>query len=88
MEKTAVINDEYRYGFHDSEDDYVYRTPKGLSREIVEEISRRKDEPQWMLEKRLEGLALFQRKPMPRWGVDLDDIDFDRITYYIQPSEG
>ncbi len=83
---TDAAKDEYRYGFHDPEE-YVYRTPKGLTRETVEEISRRKGEPQWMLEKRLEGLKLFQRKPMPRWGADLSGIDFDRITYYIKPSE-
>lgn len=69
-----AAKDEYRYGFHDPEE-YVYRTPKGLTRETVEEISRRKDEPEWMLEKRLEGLRLFQRKPMPRWGATLHYVE-------------
>ena len=79
--------DEYRYGFHDPEN-YAYRSAAGLSRERVEEISRLKNEPRWMLEKRLEGYEQFTRKPMPGWGADLSAIDFDSICYYIKPSEG
>jgi len=79
-------SDEYRYGFHDPEN-YVFRSGKGLSREIVEEISRRKQEPQWMLERRLEAYEIFLSKPMPTWGPDLSAIDFNEIFYFIKPSE-
>lgn len=77
---------EYRYGFHDR-DVSVFRTKKGLTREIVEEISRMKNEPQWMLDFRLKALDIFYKKPMPRWGGDLSELDFDDITYYVKPSE-
>jgi Fe-S cluster assembly protein SufB len=81
-----IVSSEYEYGFHDSED-YVFKSKRGLSREIVEEISARKSEPDWMLQQRLKGLAIFQRKPLPTWGGDLREIDFDNIFYYVQPSE-
>jgi Fe-S cluster assembly protein SufB len=78
--------EEYRYGFHVAEN-YIFRSRKGLTKEVVEEISRMKGEPPWMLERRLEGYELFKRKPMPSWGVDLSGIDFENIYYYIRPSE-
>ncbi|MBX5490986.1 MAG: Fe-S cluster assembly protein SufB [Chloroflexi bacterium] len=77
---------EYQYGFHDVED-YVFKSKRGLSREVVEEISRLKGEPEWMLQHRLKALAIFQRKPMPTWGADLSEIDFDSIYYYIKPAD-
>jgi Fe-S cluster assembly protein SufB len=86
MSNTADLKtDEYRYGFHVPED-YPYRSRKGIAKEIVEEISRMKGEPGWMLERRLEGYELFRKKPMPRWGADLGEIDFDEIYYFIKPS--
>ena len=78
--------DNYKFGFHDDIKP-VYKSPRGLSREIVEEISRQKDEPQWMLDFRLEALDQFERKPMPTWGADLSRIDFDNIYYYIRPQD-
>ncbi|MHC4942762.1 MAG: Fe-S cluster assembly protein SufB [Planctomycetota bacterium] len=86
-QETLRKPEEYRYGFHDPEN-YVFRSGKGLNRELVEEISRMKNEPDWMLERRLEGFEIFSRKPMPRWGADLSSIDFDDIYYFIKPSEG
>ncbi|MBI4281510.1 Fe-S cluster assembly protein SufB [Candidatus Uhrbacteria bacterium] len=65
----------------------VFRTPKGLTRATVEAISDRKKEPVWMRERRLHALDLFFAKPMPDWGADLSEINFDNITYYLQPSE-
>lgn len=76
----------YPYGFHDPEV-YIFKSKRGLSREVVEEISARKGEPSWMLQQRLKALAIFQRKPMPTWGGDLSAIDFDNLFYYIQPCE-
>ena len=52
---------------------------RGLSEEVVRDISARKNEPEWMLEMRLKGLKYFGRKPLPTWGADLSDIDFDNI---------
>ena len=78
---------DYKYGFHDK-DVSVFRSERGLTREIVEEISSMKEEPQWMLDYRLKSLELFYRMPMPQWGGDLNSLNFDEITYYVKPSEG
>jgi Fe-S cluster assembly protein SufB len=59
---------------------------KGLSKQVVKQISRAKKEPRWMLERRLKGLELFNKKPMPGWGVDLSGLDFDKITFFNQPG--
>ena len=80
------IVDEYRYGFKDPEK-YVFRTKKGLSREIVEEISWIKMEPEWMRRFRLNAYEIFISKPMPFWGPDLSDLDFNDLYYYIKPVE-
>lgn len=77
---------EYQYGFRDK-DVSIYRAKRGLSREVVEEISRIKNEPQWMLDFRLKALDIFFSKPMPMWGGDLSGLNFDDITYYVKPSE-
>jgi Fe-S cluster assembly protein SufB len=77
---------EYRYGFRDK-DVAVYRAKRGLTKEVVEEISRMKNEPKWMLEFRLKALDHFYKRPMPQWGGDLSGLNFDEITYYVKPSE-
>ena len=78
--------DQYQYGFH-VDTKSVYKSKKGLTREIVEEISRQKNEPAWMLEFRLKALDMFHAKPMPTWGGELSGIDFKNIHYYIRPSD-
>jgi len=78
---------QYKYGFHDKED-YVFRSKRGLDREVVENISRMKNEPQWMLDFRLKGLAHFQARPMPTWGADISGLNLDNIFYYVKPTEG
>ena len=76
-----------RYGFHDAEN-YLYKAPKGLSREIVEKISELKDEPEWMREFRLKALDYFEARPMPTWGSPkLAEVDFDDIHYFVRASE-
>jgi len=80
------IVDEYRYGFRDPEK-YVFRTKKGLSREVIEEISWIKMEPEWMRRFRLEAYEVFVSKPMPSWGPDLSELDFNDLYYYIKPVE-
>src|SRR5204863_2025028 len=61
---------------------------KGISREVVEEMSKIKGEPDWMLQKRLKSLEIFQRKPIPTWGVDLSGLDFDELVLYSPPTAG
>src|SRR3954453_17367459 len=60
---------------------------RGLSEEVVRDISAKKNEPAWMLERRLKGLGLFTRKPMPTWGAHLSGIDFDNIKYFVRSTE-
>lgn len=78
-------HEEYKYGFHD-EDISVYKTKKGLTRDTVIEISRLKQEPKWMLERRLQAYEAFCEMPIQAWGPDVSDIDFDEYTYYIKPT--
>ncbi|MEJ5241085.1 MAG: Fe-S cluster assembly protein SufB [Anaerolineales bacterium] len=77
---------EYRYGFHDPEH-YVFKSRKGLDREVVEQISYMKGEPKWMLEFRLRALEHFLRRPMPKWGPDLSGLNLDDIYYYVRPTD-
>src|SRR5688500_4596255 len=76
-----------KYGFHDAEN-YLYKAPKGLTRELVEKISEFKDEPEWMREFRLKALDHFLARPMPTWGSPfLAEVDFDNIHYFVRASE-
>jgi len=79
---------EQRYGFKDPEQ-YFHKAPKGVNHEVVEMISRMKDEPEWMRTFRHEALDVFLDKPMPKWGNQdlLGEIDFDDIHYYLKPME-
>jgi Fe-S cluster assembly protein SufB len=78
---------QYKYGFHDAEN-YVFKSQRGLNREVVENISRMKGEPKWMLDFRLKGLAHFLARPMPTWGADISGLDLENIYYYVKPTEG
>ncbi len=91
-DRIQLINNSYaeKYGFHDSEEGYTFKSRKGLSEEVVAEISLMKGEPEWMTEYRLKALEIFRKKPMPTWGggSTLHEIDFDDIFYYMKASEG
>jgi len=76
----------YEYGWADS-DHAGASARRGLSEEVVRDISAKKNEPQWMLDFRLKGLRLFDKKPMPTWGSDLSGIDFDTIKYFVRSTE-
>ncbi|RXW32417.1 Fe-S cluster assembly protein SufB [Propioniciclava flava] len=76
----------YRFGWHDK-DGAGEAARRGLNDDVVKDISARKDEPEWMLQRRLRALKLFDRKPMPTWGADLSDIDFDNIKYFVRSTE-
>ncbi|MFC6118041.1 Fe-S cluster assembly protein SufB [Macrococcoides bohemicum] len=86
MVKQAPDVGDYKYGFHDK-DVSIFRSERGLTEDIVREISKMKDEPQWMLDFRLKSLKQFYKMPMPMWGGDLSELNFDEITYYVKPSE-
>jgi Fe-S cluster assembly protein SufB len=90
----AVTQDEhlrelskgYRFGWVDP-DHSVFTPKKGLSAAVVEEISSLKGEPDWMRKFRLKALKHFEARPMPWWGADLSDIDFQDIYYFIRSTE-
>lgn len=84
-EKNIAFQNE-DFGVADVVENY-YTSTKGLKEEVVREMSKIKNEPEWMLEYRLKALRKFKEMPMPTWGVDLSNIDFEEYTYYIKPSE-
>ncbi len=77
---------QYKYGFRD-EEDYVFKAEKGIDAEKVAAISEMKGEPEWMRDFRLKAYDYFKKRPVPTWGADLSDMDFDDIYYYIRPTE-
>ncbi|MBI4129897.1 Fe-S cluster assembly protein SufB [Candidatus Roizmanbacteria bacterium] len=80
------IPSSYKWGFHEPEN-YSFKSRKGLSSRIVEEISHLKKEPKWMRDFRLRSLMFFENRPLPTWGGDLMTINFDDIYYYIKPTD-
>ncbi|HEY8286527.1 MAG TPA: Fe-S cluster assembly protein SufB [Chloroflexota bacterium] len=82
----AQVSTDYQFGFRD-EENYIFKSGRGLTRSVVEQISDMKDEPEWMRKFRLKSLEYFNRRPMPNWGADLSEIDFGNIFYYVKPSE-
>ena len=84
-ERIASIG-QYNYGWHDS-DDAGAAAQRGLSEAVVRDISAKKNESEWMLDKRLKALKIFDKKPMPKWGSDLSGIDFDNIKYFVRSTE-
>jgi Fe-S cluster assembly protein SufB len=85
--KSDVGIGDYQYGFKDPTDDYVFISKKGLNREVVAQISEMKNEPSWMRQYRLDALETFFKKPMPNWGGDLTELDFQNIFYYVRASD-
>jgi len=83
---SEVVGEINKYDFR-TENEAVFKVEKGINADIVRQISEMKDEPQWMLDFRLEALEIFESKPMPEWGGDID-IDFQDIYYYLKPTEG
>jgi Fe-S cluster assembly protein SufB len=85
---TGLGLDEYKYDFR-SEEAPVFKAQRGLNEDIVRMISAHKNEPEWMLEFRLEALKIYYSKPMPKWGGDLTNLEntLDEIYYYLKPQE-
>ncbi len=86
QEETIASLGKYGYGWADS-DVAGASAKRGLSEEVVRDISAKKNEPEWMLDIRLKALRIFDRKPMPTWGSNLDGIDFDNIKYFVRSTE-
>jgi Fe-S cluster assembly protein SufB len=89
MTSTAQDLDQlgrYKFGWADP-DVAGAGARRGLSEEVVRDISAKKGEPEWMLRLRLKGLRLFDKKPLPTWGADLSSIDFDNIKYFVRSTE-
>ena len=91
--RTAPTQDEqieelsrYGYGWSDATDAGADAL-RGLSEAVVRDISAKKSEPGWMLQRRLRALNIFGKKPMPNWGSDLSGIDFDNIKYFVRSTE-
>jgi len=86
QEETLAALGRYQFGWADS-DVAGASARRGLSEDVVRDISGKKGEPEWMRAERLKGLRLFNRKPLPRWGSDLSGIDFDNIKYFVRSTE-
>ena len=76
----------YKFGWSDS-DVAGAAAKRGLNDDVVRDISAKKNEPEWMLERRLKALRIFEKKPMPLWGADLSGIDVDNIKYFVRSAE-
>lgn len=88
MAKKEELHFEIDRSLYDTADTdrSVYKATPGLSEELVRFISKEKNEPEWMLEKRLKAFELYQEKLLPTWGPSLKDLDLDEIVYYVRPD--
>ncbi|WP_420111021.1 Fe-S cluster assembly protein SufB, partial [Pseudactinotalea sp.] len=86
QEETIASIGNYNFGWHDP-DTFGASAQRGLSEDVVRNISALKSESEWMLNQRLKALKMFDRKPMPSWGADLSGIDFDNIKYFVRTTE-
>ena len=68
-------------------EEYFFRSEKGLDRRVIEQISYHKNEPEWMLKFRLKALEIAEKKGRPKWGPDLNHLNFDDIYFYIRPQD-
>ena len=80
------MDQEYKYGFK-NDDVSIIKTPKGLNKQVVREISALKNEPDWMLDFRLKALDFFLKSPLPKFGPDLSSLDFNSYTYFIRSTK-
>ncbi|WP_299951997.1 Fe-S cluster assembly protein SufB [uncultured Modestobacter sp.] len=86
QDETIDALGRYKYGWADADVAGASAT-RGINEDVVRDISRRKNEPEWMLERRLKALKIFGKKPMPDWGSDLSGIDFQNIKYFVRSTE-
>ena len=69
-----------------NEDEYDFKIKKGLSKDVIEEISKQKNDPEWMREIRLKALETYNNLEMPTWGPDLSELDMNDIATYVRPK--
>lgn len=88
MENKKTYIDDIERGIYDVKNpvNYSYKTEKGLTKDVIEQISSEKNEPQWMRDHRLKSLEIYNSMPMPSWGPDLTDLNVDNIITYIRPN--
>lgn len=88
MEKKKTIVEDLDRGFYDikNEDKFSYKSKKGLTKEIILDISKKKNEPQWMTEFRLKSLDIYNKMEIPTWGPSLEELDMDNIVTYVKPN--
>ncbi len=87
-DRATQLPDSYKYGWFDKDATYVHEKRKGLSADVVRQISQDyKKEPEWMLQRRLKALRHFEARAMPSWGADLSSIDFNGMYYYLLASD-
>ncbi|GMG96379.1 Fe-S cluster assembly protein SufB [Tepidimicrobium xylanilyticum] len=88
MEKRKTYVEDIDRGIYDIKNkfSYRYKADKGLTPEIIVEISKEKNEPEWMTKFRLKSLEIYNSKPLPTWGADLSDLDMDNIVTYVRPN--
>lgn len=82
----GVPTRHYEYGFYDEVED-LYNSGKGLNEDLIREISAKKEEPEWMLDRRLKAYHHFLERETPTWGADLSEIDWNDYTYYRTVSD-
>ncbi|BAC44535.1 Fe-S cluster assembly protein SufB [Malacoplasma penetrans] len=86
MIEKKEVDQEYKYGFSDGENS-ILNTKKGLSVDVIKQISKIKNEPEWMLDIRLKAYEKFLQTPNPDWGADLSNINYDDIIYYTSSTK-
>lgn len=88
MDKKKTFVEDIDRSIYDirNEDRYSYKSDKGLTRDIIIEISKQKNEPKWMLDFRLKSLKTYENTALPTWGPNLDDLDMDNIVTYVKPD--
>lgn len=81
------LNDVDR-GIYDikNKDNYDFKIKKGLTKEIIEEISKQKNDPDWMRKFRLKALEVYEKLELPTWGPDLSELNMDEIATYVRPK--
>ena len=85
--KKSQVDDVNR-SIYDIKDEveYSYKAGKGLTEDVIREISAEKDEPEWMLQKRLEALAIYNKLDIPPWAPDISELDMEHIDTYVRPK--
>ena len=86
MSKTNI--DEINRNIYDvkNKDEYDFKIKKGLTKKIIEEISKQKNDPEWMREFRLKALETYNKLELPTWGPDISELNMDEIATYVKPK--